>query len=97
MKFLIKLKESKMSNKEDAELSRLKSQTLIIRNAYQDEKKKSDQLKNDLNLKDDQIMCFKNEIKELNSQLSNQNVELNKRINELVKSKNNNELVNRLK
>jgi hypothetical protein len=79
-----------MSNKED-ELSRLKSQTLIIRNAYQDEKKKSD-------LKDDQIKCLRNEIKELN----NQNVALNKRINELIRSskiKNNdsNDTVNKLK
>lgn len=82
-----------MSNKEDAELSRLKSQTLIIKNAYQEEKKKNDQLKSDLDLKDDQILCLQNEIKELN----NQNAVLNKRINELIKSKNNNDAISRLK
>lgn len=82
-----------MSNKEDAELSRLKSQTLIIKNAYQEEKKKNDQLQSDLDLKDDQILCLKNEIKELN----NQNAALNKRINELVKSKSSNDAISRLK
>ena len=82
-----------MSNKEDAELSRLKSQTLIIKNAYQEEKRKNDQLKSDLDLKDAQILCLKNEIKELN----NQNVALNKRINELTKSKSNNDAISRLK
>lgn len=82
-----------MSNKEDAELSRLKSQTLIIKNAYQEEKKKNDQLQSDLDLKDDQILCLKNEIKELN----NQNAALNKRINELIKSKSNNDAISRLK
>ena len=82
-----------MSAKEDAELSRLKSQTLIIKNAYQEEKKKNDQLKSDLDLKDDQILCLKNEIKELN----NQNAALNKRINELIKSKSNNDAISRLK
>lgn len=80
-------------SKEDAELSRLKSQTLIIKNAYQEEKKKNDQLKSDLDLKDDQILCLKNEIKELN----NQNAALNKRINELIKSKSNNDAISRLK
>lgn len=82
-----------MSSKEDAELSRLKSQTLIIKNAYQEEKKKNDQLQSDLDLKDDQILCLKNEIKELN----NQNAALNKRINELIKSKSNNDAISRLK
>lgn len=82
-----------MSNKEDAELSRLKSQTLIIKNAYQEEKKRNDQLQSDLDLKDDQILCLKNEIKELN----NQNAALNKRINELIKSKSNNDAISRLK
>lgn len=82
-----------MSIKEETDLTRLKSQNLIIKNAYQEEKKKNDQLKNDLNLKDDQILCLKNEIKELN----NQNMNLNKRINELIKLKNNNETINRLK
>lgn len=82
-----------MSNKEDAELSRLKSQTLVIKSAYQEEQKKSQQLKSDLNSKDEQVLCLKNELKELN----NQNVALNKRINELIRSKNNNETINRLK
>lgn len=81
-----------MSIKEDAESSRLKQQLIFFKTAYQEEMKKNDQLKNDLNNRDEEIESIKKE----NRNLNNQNANLAKQLNDLIKLKNN-ETINRLK